>query len=532
MMRRRWLVTVAGLVVAGTCGPLACSSGDQGNSGFSNGGGGGSTSSGGSNGGGSNGGGSNGGGSGGASSSGSGGGASSNGGASSGGASSSGSGNGSSGAGSSGAGSSGGSTSGSGSGSGGSGGSSGGSSGASSSGASSGSSGGGSTSSSGGADGGGSSGSGGSSSGGSSGSSSGVDAGPNATSTATRPQLTDTQAASDTILKYLAQAGTIGSLVTDNWNPTAGLGNASGFTPNFTVAADGSGTHTTVQAALNAATGSSRVYILVKPGTYREVVCVKSGSPPITLYSTNTDATQTTIVFNNEAASIGTANPCSTSTTGTFATATVMVNANAFQAKNLTMSNDFAPTSGTAQAVALMTMADQIVLENVRLHGYQDTFFMHTTATTTVQRVYVKNSFIEGDTDFIFGRATAVLDGCTINYLSNRKQGGTIVAPSTDPNNNYGFLVFGSNLISDSGTTASSVYLGRAWDNGVASASAYVPGTSPNGQALISESALAIDIRMGSPWAAAATSSRPFASTGANANRLYEYRNSGPGAAP
>jgi len=372
-----------------------------------------------------------------------------------------------------------------------------------------------------------------SSSGSGSGASSGRDAGPNATSTATRPQLTDAQAASNTVLAYLAQAGTIGSLVTDNWNPTTGLGDASKFTASFTVAADGSGTHTTVQAAIDAATGSSRVYILVEPGAYREVVCVKTTAPPITLYGTSTDATKVVIVFNNQASSGGitTANPCSTSTSGTSATATVMAFANGFQAKNLTISNDFASPTGTYQAVALMTQADQIVLENVRLHGYQDTFFMHTSAVTTVARVYVKNSFIEGDTDFVFGRATAVMDGCTINYLSSRKQSGTILAPSTDPRNSYGFLVFASNLTSDAGTTANSVYLGRAWDNGVA-AGGYVPGTSPNGQAVIAESALAVDIRMADPWAVAATSGRAFSSTGANANRLYEYRNSGPGAAP
>jgi pectinesterase len=379
---------------------------------------------------------------------------------------------------------------------------------------------------------------GGSSSSSSSSSGGGVDAGPVATSTATRPQLTDSQAASDTILNYLAQAGTIGALVTDNWNPTAGLGDATTFTPNFTVASDGTGTHTTVQAAITAAagvSGAARVFIQVKPGTYRELVCIRAGSTPITLFSTNTDATQTVIVFNNFAGGPPTpANPCnpSTGTTlGTFSSATLMAFANGFQAKNLTISNDYAATaSGTGQqAVALMTQADKVVLENVRVLSFQDTLFFHTSAVTTVSRVYMKNSFVQGDTDFIFGRATAVLDGGTINYVSSRRGGsGTIVAPSTDPHNTYGFLVFGVNF-TQSGTLTNSVYLGRAWDNGVASAAAYVAGTSPNGQALVSESALGGHIRTVDPWAAAATSARPFSATG---NRLFEYRNSGAGAAP
>jgi len=120
------------------------------------------------------------------------------------------------------------------------------------------------------------------------------------TGTASRPLLTSTEAGNFTVLKYLAQAGSVTSPSVDNWNPTAGVGNVSGFTATYTVAASG-GTHTSVQAAINAATGSNRVYIKVMPGTYREVVCITSSAPPITLYSTSSDASQTVIVYNNYA---------------------------------------------------------------------------------------------------------------------------------------------------------------------------------------------------------------------------------------
>jgi pectinesterase len=364
-----------------------------------------------------------------------------------------------------------------------------------------------------------------------------VDAGPVVAGTATRPQLSDAQAANDTILKYLAQAGTIGSLVTDAWNPIAGLGLATGFTPHFTVAADGSGTHMTVQAAITAAgtvAGASRVYIEVKPGMYKELVCVSAGSPPITLYSTNTDASQTVIAFDefagNDASTGNPCNPSTSSTTGTFSSATFMAFADGFQAKNLTIANDYPATSSGSgqQAVALMTEADSIILENVRVLGFQDTLFLHTSSTSKVARVYIKSSYIEGDTDFIFGRATLVVDGGTINYVTSRRAGGgTVVAPSTDPGNSYGFLLTGVNF-TQTGALNNSVYLGRAWDNGVASAAAYVVGTSPNGQAVIAESSLGAFIRTADPWETAATSQRPFSTTG---NRLFEYRNSGPGAA-
>ena len=215
-------------------------------------------------------------------------------------------------------------------------------------------------------------------------------------STSTRPQLSNADAANYTIAKYLASGP-------DAWDPTAGLGAASSFTPSFTVAADGSGTHTTVQAALTAAaSGSARRYILIKPGTYRGVVSI-SGSTPITLYGADADATRVVIVNGESAGDAG----------GTAQSSTFTTKAAGLQLMNLTISNDFAtPASGSnIQAVALYTTGDKTVLQNVRLHGFQDTLYVDSPSATAIARVYIKDSFIEGDTDFIFGRAVLVIDG-------------------------------------------------------------------------------------------------------------------------
>ena len=302
----------------------------------------------------------------------------------------------------------------------------------------------------------------------------------------------------------------------DNWDPTAGLGAASSFTANFTVAADGSGTHTTVQAALTAAaSGTARRYILVKPGTYRGVVSI-SGSTPITLYGADTDATRVVIVNSNSAADAG----------GTSGSATFTTKAAGFQLMNLTISNDFAtPTSGSnIQAVALYTTGDKTVLQNVRLHGFQDTFYADSSSATAIARVYVKDSFIEGDTDFIFGRAVLVIDGGTIHYLSSRKGTGSGVhfAPSTHVDNMYGFLATRVNFTAESGAPSNKISLGRSWDQ-----SSTTP--TPNGQAVVRESMLGGHISQTAPWAAAATSGRAYSATG---NRFNEYCNSGPGAGP
>lgn len=68
----------------------------------------------------------------------------------------------------------------------------------------------------------------------------------------------------------MSRTGSVNSLVEDNWNPTAGLSDASGFSPTYQAAKSG-GTHTTVQAAIDAAEsagGSDRVFISVSPETY------------------------------------------------------------------------------------------------------------------------------------------------------------------------------------------------------------------------------------------------------------------------
>jgi pectinesterase len=353
--------------------------------------------------------------------------------------------------------------------------------------------------------------------------------------TATRPQLEDADAPNYTVLKYLAQAGSVTAPTTDNWDPTAGVGDVSTFVPTRTVATDGSGTDSTVQAAITASStdgGTGRVYILVKPGTYREVVCVPKTAPPITLYGANADATQVTIVFNNYAGKTtdSGANPCAaagSSTYGTSASATFAVFASGFAAKNVTFSNDYVEASSSNQAVALETQGDKLVFENVRALGNQDTLYIKSSGTGTVARAYFKNSYVEGDVDFIFGRGTAVFDGCTLNYLTARQgsKGGNYLAPSTAPNNMYGFLVTKSTFTAQSGTPTNLIALGRAWDESV---TCYMGGVSPNGQALVRNSTMGSWIRTANPWSIAATSGRVYSATG---NRLWEYQNSGPGAA-
>jgi pectinesterase len=115
-----------------------------------------------------------------------------------------------------------------------------------------------------------------------------------------------------------------------------------------TVAADGSGMYTTVQAAIDAVPGGnpSPVTITVAPGTYREIVTVPSNKPYITLRGLGRSPDSTVIVNNRSAGEYG--------TTGS---STMFVHGHDFTARNLTIANDFDESTATSggQAVALYT---------------------------------------------------------------------------------------------------------------------------------------------------------------------------------
>lgn len=365
--------------------------------------------------------------------------------------------------------------------------------------------------------------------------------------TAQRPELDPAVAQRMTVRDYLALGGDmIAGLKRDDWDPSAGGGDVLGFTPDFRVAASG-GTHTSVQAAISQAVaegGGERRYIELSAGSYREVVCVPSGAPPITLYGLDADATRTVITFDNYSGrgkAAGTpANPCSPNTAattfGTSGSATFAVLAKDFVAKNLTIANDTDEDSvtGNVQAPALLSQGDRALYDNVRVLGNQDTLLAKSPDIDTVSRAYFKSCYIEGDTEFILGRGTLVLDGCTIQSLTSRLT-GAVLAPSTDARNPFGFLVTHSTFSADIGADDASIRLGRAWDENQNDLTAYANlvggGVYPNGQVLVRDSVLGAHIDSEEPWRAASTSNRPYGSVAGEypANRLYEFGNSGPG---
>lgn len=351
-----------------------------------------------------------------------------------------------------------------------------------------------------------------------------------------RPQLEAAEAARQTAADVLAQGPA-------PWQPAAI--DATRWKPDFVVAADGSGSHLTVQAAIDAvpsgAAASRRWFIQVKPGAYRERLCVPAGKAPIALYGTPGDAAAAVIVegrYNAQPkpAGVVAAHPCypdlASETHGTPGSASVVFASDDFIAAHLTIANDAmdrvkggvgyppgAGESGGAQAVALMTMGDRIQLEDLRLLGHQDTLHARRRTPDAPARVFVRGSLIAGDVDFIFGNAALVIDDSTILSRAGRRtpgHGGHVLAPSTLPAQRLGILVMRSRLVAEPGVADGAISLGRAWDEGVKRGE-WQPGTSPNGHALVRDSALGPHL---APWAAS-TSRRPFGA----GNRMAEFNN-------
>lgn len=254
-----------------------------------------------------------------------------------------------------------------------------------------------------------------------------------------------------------------------------------------TVAADGTGTYTTVQAAIDAvpANNTSRVVITIKPGTYREIVTIPSNKPYITLQGLGSSAASTVIVDNHSSAG----------GYGTSGSATMFVNGHDFAATNLTVANDYGEGS---QAVAANLDADRSTFANVRFTGNQDTLLVDK------YRTYVTNSYVEGTVDFIFGGATAVFNACTI--YEKRSTGGPITAANTAAATTYGILFYRSTI---TGAATNVTTLGRPW--GAAA------------QVLYRESALSSTIAVAQPWIDMS------GNTWQNA-RFSEYHNTGAGA--
>lgn len=207
------------------------------------------------------------------------------------------------------------------------------------------------------------------------------------------------------------------------------------------VSRDGTGNFRTLQEAIESARAfmDYTVTIYVKNGVYKEKVIVPSWVENIDIIGEDRDKT---IITYDDHANIN--------KMGTSRTYTVKVEGSDITFKNLTIENNAAQLG---QAVALHTEGDRLKFINCRILGNQDTIYTGAKFT----RLYFKDCYIDGTTDFIFGPSTALFEDCIIHS----KRNSYVTAASTPKEAKYGYVFKHCKLTAEPGVDK--VYLGRPW---------------------------------------------------------------------
>ena len=207
------------------------------------------------------------------------------------------------------------------------------------------------------------------------------------------------------------------------------------------VARDGTGEFRTIDEAIEVCRAFMDYHkvIFVKNGTYKEKLIIPQWLQNIEICG---ESAEKTIITYDDHANIN--------KMGTFRTYTLKIEANAITLKNLTIENN---SARLGQAVALHTEGDRLVFVNCRFIGHQDTIYTGMPAT----RLFFKDCYICGTTDFIFGPSTAWFENCTIESLIN----SYVTAASTPQEQAYGYVFNNCRLIAAEGVNE--VYLGRPW---------------------------------------------------------------------
>lgn len=231
-----------------------------------------------------------------------------------------------------------------------------------------------------------------------------------------------------------------------------------------TVAKDGSGNYTTVQAAVDAApTGRTTPYIIyIRNGVYKEKITIPSNKPFLQFVG---ESVANVILTHDDYS--GKPMPGG-GTYGTSNSASVTVNANDFTAIDITFEN----TTGDApQALAINVNADRAAFKNCRFLGGQDTILTNGSG----KRQNYRNCYIDGVVDFIFGDAKAVFDSCIVNARSRLDglNGSYITAANTKTDQQYGYVFRDCMLPSNTGVTK--YVLGRPWQNSCGSSPVSYP---------------------------------------------------------
>jgi pectinesterase len=225
--------------------------------------------------------------------------------------------------------------------------------------------------------------------------------------------------------------------------------------------------YTSLQAALDAATGDQTAVIAVSAGDYYEKVTIRR---PKTVLK-GEGAGRTRLYFDAVAETAGQYHRDHWGTPGS---ATLTIDADQVTIDGLTIENsyDFLANDalsgnkiGNAQAVALLLdiHSDRVLIRNAAILGYQDTLFANG------GRAFIRKSLVAGNVDFIFGNGQLLIADSEIR---TRKRASVVAAgdfhsfvtaPSTPLSQRMGIVVYRSRLTREAGVPDNSVALGRPW---------------------------------------------------------------------
>lgn len=211
--------------------------------------------------------------------------------------------------------------------------------------------------------------------------------------------------------------------------------------------------YASVQSAVDALPAEGGV-IEIAPGTYREKLNVSKAY--VRFKGLGRKPEDVVLVWGDASATIG----------GTFKSASVTITGDDFQARNLTIANDYhLKATVPSQAVALFVNGDRAVFDRLRLLGAQDTLYAgHRRCAPGVacqnSRQYFRDTYIEGHVDFIFGDGKTVFERCHLHAIAH--DGVFFTAQSRlTPEQDSGYVFDRAKVTVDPRSTG--VFLGRAW---------------------------------------------------------------------
>ncbi len=240
--------------------------------------------------------------------------------------------------------------------------------------------------------------------------------------------------------------------------------------------------------------------ILVRPGTYTEAVA--SGSRyGVQLVGATGNASD--VVLTQATGNVPTLN----------------LSGRNWLVQDITVANT--TTTAGANGTAVRTNQDRVVFDNVRVLGDKQAVQVSSGAHGTLARAYFVDSFVEGGSDVVIGRGTAVFDRVTFHLLNRPNSDFTDASQSETLQ--YGYLITDSTVLTDgpAAGAAPSQFLGRAYFEGATN------GPTTSSQVTIRNTELGSAFRASGPWRD--YTGGTFTNTWST-ERYFEYGNTGPGA--